>query len=123
MLRKTLISTAALGAFVVLAFGSGDSGEFNFDDIELPDDNAGAGGEVNLGSGGGGNAEACRNYIETQNALPCMSKAGIVLEYDTICGTTADSPLDMTGFYNCMAENAKCNGDIPDLAGQGDCSI
>lgn len=120
MLRKTLLSTAALGAFVVLAFGSGDSGEFNFDDIELPDDNAGSGGSL-LG-GGAGNAEACRNYVETQNALPCMQKANVVLEYDTMCGAVADSPLDMSKFYTCMAENAKCDGDTPDLAGQADCT-
>jgi hypothetical protein len=39
-----------------------------------------------------------------------------------MCSSTLDlTPMDMTGYYDCMGSNAKCNGEIPDFAGQGSC--
>jgi len=78
-----------------------------------------------LACGGGGsyaNVDACKSYITTQNELPCMKAAQI--EADQMCPSQLDmSPIDMTEYYGCMEAAAKCNGDIPDLAGQVDCSM
>lgn len=67
-----------------------------------------------------GNVTACRTYIEAQNALPCMSIAQ--LSVTDMCPATLDSsPVNMGGYYRCLAENAKCNGSIPELQGQVSC--
>ncbi|MEZ4320237.1 MAG: hypothetical protein R3F61_22350 [Myxococcota bacterium] len=77
-----------------------------------------------LACGGGSfaNQAACKSYIEAQNALPCMKMAQT--DASQICPDQLDmSPVDMTEYYGCLEENAKCNGDIPDLAGQANCSM
>jgi hypothetical protein len=75
--------------------------------------------------GAGGNADnapACKRYVEKQNSLACMSMAQ--LNANDMCPDTLDmSPIDMASYYDCLAENAKCNGDIPDLAGQANCTM
>ena len=115
MLRKTLLSTAALGAFVALAFGSA-GGESDFDFGDLDD----ASGSTTAASSGGGsdNEAACRAYVDHQNGLDCMPAK---LNADQMCGNLGMNPQNMVPFYNCMKNNAKCNGDLPDLAGQADC--
>jgi hypothetical protein len=74
------------------------------------------------GMGGGhANQAACKKWVEAQNALPCMK----IAQQDAaqICPDVLDqSPTDMTEYYGCMEKNAKCNGEIPDLAGQAACT-
>lgn len=74
------------------------------------------------GAGGGGNnVAACKAWLEKQNALPCASM--MQMNAADVCPDSLDqTPIDMESYYNCMAENAKCNGDFPDLAGQANCS-
>jgi hypothetical protein len=73
-----------------------------------------------MGGGGHANQAACKSWVDAQNKLPCMKAAQI--SANDICPATLDqSPADMTAYYKCMETNAKCNGDIPDLAGQGSC--
>ena len=80
----------------------------------------GGGGSV---GGGSGNAAACKNYIEAYNAMSCIPGA-TKLDAATICPDNLDmSPIDMSEYYNCMAAASKCNGDMPDLAGQADCKM
>lgn len=78
-----------------------------------------------LACGGGGNADnaaACKRYVEKQNGLECMKMAQ--LNANDMCPDTLDmSPVDMASYYDCLAENAKCNGEIPDLAGQANCTM
>ena len=72
------------------------------------------------GAGGAANQAACKKWVETQNALPCMKT--IQQDANQMCPEQLDmQPLDMTEYYGCMEKNAKCNGDIPDLAGQVSC--
>ncbi|MCB9675451.1 MAG: hypothetical protein H6737_10070 [Alphaproteobacteria bacterium] len=74
------------------------------------------------GGGGYANQAACKSYIEKQNGLPCMKMATV--DAGQMCPDQLDmSPIDMTEYYGCMEENAKCNGDIPDLGGQANCSM
>ena len=80
-------------------------------------------GCAGMGMGGGGhaNAAACKKYIEAQNALPCMKMAPV--DAAMMCPDSLDlTPADMTEYYGCMEKAAKCNGDIPDLAGQASCT-
>ena len=69
------------------------------------------------------NQAACKKWVEAQNKLRCIPK-GAKLKADDICPATLDqTPLDMTSYYECMGENAKCKGKVPDLGGQGDCKM
>lgn len=71
-------------------------------------------------AGGGGNAAACQKYIEAYNAAPCMASAK--MDAATICNPALDQmPCDVSKYFLCMAENTKCNGPIPDLAGTAGC--
>ncbi len=78
-----------------------------------------------LACGGGGgfpNQAACKAWIEKSNGLPCM--ASVQMDAETSCPAALDmNPNDMASYYTCMEENAKCNGDIPDLAKQADCRM
>jgi hypothetical protein len=80
---------------------------------------------LGLACGGGGgydNLAACERYVDAYNGLTCMS--AVKLEKSTMCPSNLDlTPTDMASYYDCLAENSKCNGDIPDLAGQMNCSI
>lgn len=80
------------------------------------------GGAGDLGgmSSGADNVAACKTYLEAYNALECVPKEAKLS--DSICPDNLNmTPIDMTEYYTCMAENSKCNGDIPDLAGQANC--
>ncbi len=71
--------------------------------------------------GAKGNAAACRKYIETLNGLACMS-AMPKQDPAMVCSDALDMmPCDVSKYYNCMAENSKCNGQIPDMAGTANC--
>ena len=70
--------------------------------------------------GGGGNVAACKKYVEAVNAAPCMSAAK--LDPAAICNDALDMMgCDISKYFDCMATNTKCNGPIPDLAGQATC--
>jgi hypothetical protein len=115
MLKRTFVSTAALAGFVFLAFGSAGGGSSDFDfDKEF--------GDLDVGGGGGENVAACKRYVEKVNGLACMSS--VQMNADDICPDALDiSTLDMSGYYDCMADNSKCNGDIPDLGGISSCEM
>jgi hypothetical protein len=75
------------------------------------------------GGGMGGNAAnktACEAYVEKYNSLSCLG--GTTLP-DTTCMGQENNPLDMSEYWTCMAENSKCNGDIPDMAGASNCTM
>jgi hypothetical protein len=69
---------------------------------------------------GGGNVAACTKYIEKYNSLECMG--GVKLDAATMCSPSMDQmPCDISKYWNCMAENTKCNGAIPDMSGLQGC--
>lgn len=114
MLKRNLVSLGALGVFAVLAAGSTPD---VMDEISA----AGAGGAA---GGGGDNAAACRDYVAHYNSLSCVQSVGIEFEADDMCPDALDlNPNDMSGYYQCMIDNSKCNGDIPDMAGAVDCEM
>ncbi len=82
----------------------------------------GCGGMGGMGGGGGyENQKACKGYVEKQNGLKCMKD--VQLNADDMCPESLDlTPKDMTPYYECMRKNAKCNGKLPDLAGQSECA-
>ena len=103
MNRAVTFGTVATAVFFTLACGGGAGGS--------------------MGGGNSGNAEACKNYVQAYNDMTCIPDA-TKLDPATICPDNLDmSPVDMAEYYNCMAENSKCNGDLPDLAGQANCKM
>ena len=111
MIKRNLASLAALGVFSVFAAGSTP------DIINKVKEAAGA-----ASGGGGGNQAACLEYVEHYNSLACIKKVGATFTPSDMCPPELDiTPQDMTGYYNCLKENSKCNGDIPDLAGASSC--
>ena len=67
------------------------------------------------------NVSACKQYVDAFNKLDCLPDSA-KLAADDMCPDALDmSPVDMTEYYTCLADNAKCNGKIPDLGGQADC--
>lgn len=69
-----------------------------------------------------GNVAACRAYVEAFNGLDCM--ATIKFDVDEFCPSALDlAPTDMAPYYDCLRENAKCAGELPDLAGQSECKM
>jgi len=138
-MKRNLLSLAVLGMFTVLAFGSKQD-SFDDDDFEdlfgddfeaeleaamedALDDLEDAGASAGGGSYGD-NVEACRGYVEKYNSLSCLKSAGVQLNPGDMCPSALNSsPLDMRGYYSCMADACKCNGNIPDLAGVSDCKM
>jgi hypothetical protein len=67
-----------------------------------------------------GNQAACRRYVEAFNGLGCTGN--IQFDIDEFCPSALDlAPSNMGPYYDCLRENAKCNGELPDLAGQVNC--
>ncbi len=145
MLKRNLLSLAALGLLTALAFGSKgtDFDDFSDDDFEdlfgedfendleaaMEDALEEMQAESSGGGGGGGgsyadNVEACKGYVANYNSLDCLKAAGVQLEANDMCPDALNaSPLDMRDYYTCMADASKCNGNIPDLAGAADCKM
>lgn len=73
------------------------------------------------GAAGAGNQAACQKYVEKHNSQPCLKMAPLDAAQMCIAGLD-QSPVNMVARYECMAENTKCNGDIPDLGGIADCN-
>jgi hypothetical protein len=136
MLKRTFVSFAALGVFTVLAFGSKkpDSTDFSsweesLEQLEQSTTTTDAGStDAGASAPSGGslsdNVAACKYYVETYNGLSCLQSAGIQLNADDVCSAGLNmSPLDMRDYYKCMADNSKCNGNIPDMAGVSGCTL
>lgn len=67
------------------------------------------------------NVAACKKYVEAFNGASCNQ---VDLNADDLCPATLDvSPCDMSGYYSCMADAVKCNGDFLDISGQASCSM
>ena len=124
MIKRTAISVGALGIFTLLAFGSGggSSSDVDWSELNKAIDEANNASTSSSSSGGGGNAAACKSYVEAMNA--CMPE-GAKMNADQTCPSTLDmaGALDMSGYYKCMADNAKCSGGIPDVSGQMNCTM
>ena len=113
MFKRNLVSLGALGLFSVLAAGSTP-------DIMEEISSASA----TSSGGGSGNSDACRAYVAHYNALSCVQSVGINFEADDMCPDALNlSSADMSSYYQCMSDNSKCNGDIPDMAGAADCKM
>ena len=105
MIKRNLLSLAALSGCVFLAFGSTP---------DLID-------QLSAGAGNAGNQAACIAYVEHYNALPCLP---VNLDADEMCPAIInDSPVDMSDYYACLAAGSTCNGDIPDLSASTDCDM
>jgi hypothetical protein len=84
-----------------------------------PVDPAGAESPEAPAPGPGGNRAACEAYIAHSNGVSCMT---LKLDASTICSPQLDQmPCDLAPYFNCLAENTKCNGALPDIAGQASC--
>ena len=119
MLKRNLYSLLALAVFGIFAAGSTPE---IMQQIESA--TSGGGGSASSGGGGGGNYDACVAYVEKYNGLSCIKNAGVTLPAADTCPKELDqSPVDMTAYYKCLADAAKCNGDIPDLMGAANCSM
>jgi hypothetical protein len=70
-------------------------------------------------SGGSGNAAACQKYIERYNGLPCLG--GVKVDAASMCTGQDAMPCDISKYWNCMAENTKCKGAMPDIVGTASC--
>lgn len=62
--------------------------------------------------GNAGNKTACEAYVKHMNGLECL---GVEYKADEMCAMVDKSPLDMEEYYNCMAENSKCEGKVPKI--------
>lgn len=72
-------------------------------------------------SGGFDNVAACEAYVDKHNSLECTKD--MKYEASEMCPSALDmNPSDMSPMYDCMVENAKCDGAIPDFGGLADCS-
>ena len=74
-------------------------------------------------SGGADNVTPCKEYVAHFNDLECLPDSAHLNE-DDYCPAALDmNPNDMGPFYECLKENAKCDGKIPDLKGQSNCKM
>lgn len=117
MKRTLTVGTALVTLIAVL----GCSGlEEAFDEVEAEIEKEAAAADEAPASGGG-NKAACVKYVEHHNAQPCLKIAQ--LNAGDMCPDALDmNPKDMSKMYDCMRENTKCNGNIPDLAEVASCS-
>lgn len=118
MRSRTLISLVALGGFTVLAFGSaGGTSSFDFDGFDGLDGLAASGGGS---ASAAANVAACKAHVEHFNSLSCIPEGS--RHKDSYCETYDNSFIDYKEFFDCMTENAKCNGAVPDLGGLSSCA-
>ena len=117
-----LTATAGMTFFFSLACGGQEmDNEVKVTEFEalLEAEDAASGG---AGDAETGNVGACKAYVEAFNSLECM--ATVQLEAAEMCPDALNmAPTDMAPYYTCLRENAKCNGGLPDLAGQSNCSM
>lgn len=60
-----------------------------------------------------GNRRACEAYVTHMNLLErCM---GVRYEADNLCEGMERTPVDMTGYFQCLREHSACDGEQPRL--------
>ncbi len=112
MFKRNLVSLGALGVFSILAAGSTP---------DIMEQVAASGGSA---GGGSGNVEACTAYVEQHNSLSCVQSLGVTYEPADMCPDALNlNPNDMSEYYQCMADNSQCDGDIPKLDGLSNCEM
>lgn len=67
------------------------------------------------------NRTACEGYVKAYNDLTCLGD--VKMNADQMCLNQELSPLDMAGYWDCMAEGMKCNDGIPDMTAQSSCTM
>lgn len=68
---------------------------------------------VSGGAASSGTREACEAYVAHMNTLtPCM---GVTYDVDNICDGSEGAPEVMTAYYDCLRDNASCDGLTPVL--------
>lgn len=75
-----------------------------------------------LAACGPDNVAACRAYVEHHNGLECVDEAEQI-DVAAYCPEELNEGGDLRGYYACLADNARCDGDRLDLSGQGSCSL
>jgi len=95
-MNKGVVSALAGASFLALTLACG-----------------GGGGAL---SGNAANKPACEAYVDHMNSMSCLT-----IEYnkDDMCSMVDMSPIDMTGYYQCLVDNSTCEGDIPKLEVDG----
>ena len=121
MRSRTLVSFAALGAFTVLAFGSmGGDSSFDLDELGDLGDVGGAGGVAGGGNSVEANMQACKDHVAHWNTMDCLKS---VPRDDSFCDGFNNAYVDYRPYFQCLTENTKCNGAIPDLGGASSCKV
>ena len=87
MVRRTLVSAAVLGGLALMAIGSGGTG--------LPSADPEA------------NKAACKTYWNHYNTLECLP-GGIEMDAAELCDSINNPYVDMTPYYECLAEKVTC---------------
>ena len=83
---------------------------------------------IALACGGGAaytakNTEACERFSEHVQSLDCMGNMKATYS-GNFCDTyKSNGFVDYSGFFDCMTENMKCAGDLPDTEALGNLSI
>ena len=65
------------------------------------------------------NVGACLRYVEAYNALDCIPEP--LKPEDRCPESLAMSPCDLSDYFECMVDAAKCTEGSPDLGGQAAC--
>ncbi len=68
----------------------------------------------------GSNQEACLAYIETINALPCVT--GDLRRPDAFCDDFKQLSCQMNDYFTCLTDHATCDGATLDISGQTRCA-
>lgn len=56
-----------------------------------------------------GNRKACEEYVVHMNLLErCM---GVRYDADNLCEGVERTPVDMTGYYECLRQHTSCDGE------------
>lgn len=76
-----------------------------------------------MATGGNDNVTPCKEYVKHYNSLECIPDSAKFVP-DEYCPEALNmSPKDLTPFYECQKENAKCDGKTPDLGGMSKCKM
>jgi hypothetical protein len=109
MHQRNLISFSALSVFVFLAFGSTPGVIEQLQEASTTE------------ADGANNVAACQAWVEHSNNLPCYP---VDFDASEMCPAGLDmTPINMSSYYQCMVEGSRCNGDIPDVADAGKCTM
>lgn len=94
----------------------GDFDEFGDADEhgDADDEGSNEGSNEASAASGGGNKAACMRYVEHYNKLPCLG-GSFNLDAEATCGMVDATPVDMTGYYDCLVTNSTCDGAMPKI--------